>query len=140
MITAVDTNVLIALWDRDDALNSTAQNALDSAFAKGRLVISDAVLAELIAFTRRTETFIDEFLDDTGITVDWIIDESIWRSAGRAFQNYAKRRRKQDASGPRRILADFVIGAHAFEKGYTLLTLDDGIYKAAFPKLRVANV
>lgn len=140
MITAVDTNVLIALWDRDDALNSTAQNALDNAFAKGRLVISGAVVAELMAFPRRTETFIDEFLDDTGIAVDWIIDESIWRSAGRAFQSYVKRRRKQKANGPRRILAEFVIGAHAFEKGYTLLTLDNDIYKAAFPKLRVVNV
>jgi predicted nucleic acid-binding protein len=140
MITAVDTNVLVALWDRDDSLNSAAQNALDSAFAKGRLILSGAVFAELLAFPRRTETFIEEFLDDTGIAVDWITDESIWRSAGMAFQGYARRRRRQKASGPRRILADFVIGAHAFEKGYTLLTLDEGIYKAAFPKLRVVKV
>ena len=139
MITAVDTNVLVGLWDRDDSLNSAAQNALDNAFANGQLVINGAVLAELLAFPRRTEAFIEEFLDDTGISVDWIIDESIWRSAGRAFQGYAKRRRRQDVTGPRRILADFVIGAHAFEKGYTLLTLDDGIYKAAFPKLRVVK-
>jgi hypothetical protein len=42
MITAVDTNV-VALWERDDALNSTAQSALDAAFARGKLVISGAV-------------------------------------------------------------------------------------------------
>jgi predicted nucleic acid-binding protein len=60
MITAVDTNVLVALWDRDDALNSTAQAALDAAFARGKLVIGGAVFAELLALPRRTEAFISK--------------------------------------------------------------------------------
>ena len=140
MITAIDTNVLVALWDLDEALNSAAQLALDAAFARGKLVISGAVFAELLAFPRRTETFLDQFLKDTGITVDWTTDESIWRVAGKAFQKYANRRRKQQAGGPRRILADFLIGAHALEKGYGLLTLDEGIYRAAFPKLQIMKV
>ena len=140
MITAVDTNVLVALWDRDDALNSTAQAALDAAFARGKLIISGAVFAELLALPRRTEAFIEEFLGETGIGVDWIIDEAMWRLAGRAFQAYANRRRKQKSAEPRRLLADFLIGAHAFENGFPLLTLDDGIYRAAFPKLRIVKV
>ena len=36
-----------------------------------------------------------------------------WRVAGKAFQKYASRRQKQQAGRPRRILADFLIGAHA---------------------------
>jgi len=140
MITAIDTNVLVALWDRDDTLNLAAQAALDAAFARGKLVISGAVFAELLAFPRRTETFLDEFLKDTGIGVDWTTDESVWRVAGKAFQKYANRRRKQKAGGPRRILADFLIGAHALEKDYRLLTLDYGIYRAAFPRLQVVKV
>ncbi len=140
MTTAIDTNVLVALWDKDDSLNSAAQAALDAAFAQGKLIISGAVFAELLAFPRRSETFVDEFLKDTGITVDWATDESVWRVAGRAFQNYARRRRRQKTSGPRRILADFVIGAHALQRGHRLLTLDDGIYRAAFPQLRIVRV
>lgn len=140
MISAIDTNVLVALWDRDDTLNLAAQTALDIAFAQGKLVISGAVFAELLAFPRRTENFLNQFLNDTGIAVDWSMDESIWRSAGNAFQRYANRRRKQNAGQPRRILADFLIGAHALEKGYSLLTLDEGIYRAAFPKLHVVKV
>lgn len=140
MITAIDTNILVALWDTDDALNSVANEALDNAFARGKLVISGAVLAELLAFPNRTETFVDEFLQDTGIVVEWATDESIWRTAGRGFAAYAKRRRKQKVTGPRRILADFLIGAHAFERGYSLLTLDDGIYKAAFPNLQIVKI
>ena len=140
MITAVDTNVLVALWDRDDALNSTAQAALDAAFARGKLVISGAVFAELLALPHRREAFIEEFLGETGIGVDWITDEAVWRVAGRAFQAYANRRRKQKSAEPRRLLADFLIGAHAFENGFPLLTLDDGIYRAAFPRLRIVKV
>ena len=140
MITAIDTNVLVGLWDRDDALNREAQNALDTAVARGRLVICGAVFAELLAFPRRTETFLDKFMEDTGIIVDWTTNETIWRAAGRAFQDYAKRRRRGTGNPPRRILADFLIGAHAVEKGYTLLTLDARIYKAAFPRLKITNV
>ena len=140
MITAIDTNVLVALWDRDDTLNLAAQSALDYAFARGKLIISGAVFAELLAFPRRTETFLDQFLKDTGIAVDWGIDESTWRVAGKAFQKYANRRLKQKADSPRRILADFLIGAHALGKGYGLLTLDDGIYRVAFPKLEIMKV
>jgi predicted nucleic-acid-binding protein len=102
MITAVDTNVLVALWDRDDALNSTAQATLDAAFARGKLVISGAVFAELLALPRRTEEFIEEFLRETGIGVDWITDDAMWRVAGRAFQAHANRRRKQRSGEPRR--------------------------------------
>jgi predicted nucleic acid-binding protein len=50
--------------------------------------------------------------------------EQVWRLAGRAFQAYAKRRRKQRDQGARRSLADFVIGAHAAANGCRLLTLD----------------
>ena len=140
MITAIDTNVLVALWDRDDTLNSAAQAALDAAFNRGKLVISGAVFAELLAFPRRTEAFLDQFLADTGIAVDWGTNESIWRVTGKAFQKYANRRQKQKAGRPRRILADFLIGAHALENGCSLLTLDDGIYRAAFPKLQIVKV
>jgi predicted nucleic acid-binding protein len=98
-------------------------------------VIGAPVLAELMAAPGRSETFLDSFFRDTGITIDWILPESVWRTAGRAFQKYAVRRRKQRDQGPRRILADFLIGAHASKSGYRLLTLDDNLYRTAFPQL-----
>jgi predicted nucleic acid-binding protein len=140
MITAIDTNVLIALWDTDDALNNSAQAALEAAFARGGMLISGTVFAELLAAPHRSEKFIDDFLTDLDIAVDWITDEAIWRTAAKAFQNYVKRRRKSAATYPRRLLADFVIGAHAMERGFSLLTLDQRHYKAAFPQLKVIGV
>jgi len=140
MITAIDTNVIIALWDQDEAINSVAQSALDAALRRGRLVIPAPVFSELVACPGRTEGFLDTFLRETGISVDWDLDEAIWRTAGRAFQSYVARRRTHRDFGARRILVDFLIGAFALEKGYRLLTLDHRLYRASFPGLTIVRV
>jgi predicted nucleic acid-binding protein len=71
MTTAVDTNVVIALWDKDSALSFAAQTALDAAFNRGTLVAAAPVFAELIAAPGRSETFVNSFFEETGIAVDW---------------------------------------------------------------------
>ena len=38
MTTAIDTNVIVALWDRDPSLSSNAQSALDAALGRGTVV------------------------------------------------------------------------------------------------------
>jgi predicted nucleic acid-binding protein len=131
----VDTNVVIALWDKDPVLGLAAQNALERAFHRGTLVASAPVFAELIAAPGRSEAFVGSFFEETGIAIDWHLTEHVWRLAGRAFQAYAERRRRQRDRGARRILADFMIGAHAAANGFRLLTLDDQLYRSAFPGL-----
>lgn len=140
MTTAIDTNVLVALWDKDEAVNSAAQAALDAALRGGRLVIPAPVFAELMACPGRSEVFLDAFLKDTGISVGWDLDEAVWRTAGRAFQRYAARRSKERGSAPRRTLADFLIGAYASERHCHLLTLDDRLYRVSFPDLPITRV
>jgi len=140
MTTAIDTNVVVALWDKDPTLSMAAQTALEAAFNRGSLVVSAPVFAELMAAPGRTETFVSSFLEETGIAIDWDLGETVWRSAGRAFQGYAERRRKQPDAVGRRILADFLIGAHAQTRSYRLLTLDERLYKAAFPTLTIEIV
>src|SRR6266446_4269171 len=140
MTTAIDTNVLVALWDAEDTLHRAARAALDKAFNEGTLAISGAVYAELMAAPGRTEAFVDRFCEETGIAVEWEIGEKAWRAAGTAFQSYAVRRRKQKGAEARRILADFLIGAHALVNGYKLLTLDAGVYQASFPRLGITSL
>jgi predicted nucleic acid-binding protein len=123
MTTAIDTNVIIALWHDDPALSQAAETALDAAFNRGGLIIAAPVFAELIAAPGRSEAFVSSFLEENGIAIDWDLNEPIWRAAGRAFQAYAERRRKQRDHGTRRLLADFLIGAHAHIHGYRLLSL-----------------
>jgi hypothetical protein len=140
MTTAIDSHIFIAFWDANDALNSLAQSALTAAWNRGSLVVAAPVYAELLAFPGRTEGFLEAFLGETRITVEWEIAEATWRTAGRAFQTYSARRKRQQGSAPRRILADFLIGAHALRNGYRLLTLDSGLYRSAFPRLAIVNV
>jgi predicted nucleic acid-binding protein len=137
MTTALDTNAIVALWHKDASVNSGARTALESAFRRGALIISPPVFSELIAAPGRSEGFVRAFLEETGIGIDWEMDESIWSTAGNAFQSYATRRRKQGDVAPRRILADFLIGAHAVVRGHRLLTLDERMLRASFPTLVV---
>lgn len=139
-MTAIDTNVLVALWDLDPVLNSTARQALDLAFERGALIICGAVFAELLAAPGRNKRFVRSFLNDTGVAVDWVLEEPIWESAGLAFQAYSEGRKKQGHAGPRRILADFVIGAHASYRRHRLLTFDDRFYSKSFPGLTVQSL
>jgi predicted nucleic acid-binding protein len=140
MTTALDTNVVVAYWGPDPSLNMAVQAALESAFGRGTVTVAAPVFAELLAGPGRTENFVNGFFEDTGIAVDWDLSEGIWRSAGRAFRSYSERRRKQRDSGARRILADFLIGAHAAAHGYRLLTLDERLYRAAFPTLTIETI
>jgi predicted nucleic acid-binding protein len=83
---------------------------------------------------------LDEFFSATGIRVEWKSSEQIWRTAGRTFQGYGVRRNAKKTELPRRILADFLIEAHATVHRYRLLTLDQRLYRAAFPKLEIATL
>src|SRR6516225_46336 len=140
MITAIDTNISVALWDKDPRVSSGPRRALEVAYVRGGLVVAAPVFAELLAAPGRTEAFLNPFFRETGIMIDWDLGEEVWRAAARAFQAYAERRRRQRGAGARRILADFVIGAHAQVHGFRFLTYDERLYRAAFPQLKIDTV
>lgn len=140
MTTALDTNVVVSYWGPDRSLNSAVQAALESAHGRGNVTVAAPVFAELVAGTGRSEDFVNGFFADTGIAIDWALSEAIWRSAGRAFRGYAERRRKHRDPGARRVLADFLIGAHAAAHHYRRLTLDERLYRAAFPTLKIETI
>lgn len=140
MTTAIDTNVVVALWHSDPSLGRAAEAALEAAFRRGSLVVAAPVFTELIAAPGRTEDFVNLFLEENGIAIDWNLNEEIWRSAAQAFRSYAERRRRQRDAGIRRLLVDFVIGAHSQVNRYRLLTLDERHYQAAFPGMKIEAI
>lgn len=140
MTISIDSNVLATLWDENDGFNSRVRNALDEYSTSSQLVVSGVVYAELLAAPGRGESFLDYFFERTEIRVDWQIGETILRMAGEKFRAYAARRKRSHGETPRRILADFMIGAHAEVNGYGLLTLDQRLYRSSFPKLALVSL
>ena len=136
MITALDTNILAALLYQEDT-QPDATDVLMRAKKLGDLVICGTVYAELLAGPQADETGLDRFLASTDIQIDWHTGEALWREAGCVYGVYAQRRRGSGGGRPRRLLADFVIGAHALRHADQLLTLDAQQYQAGFPNLKL---
>jgi predicted nucleic acid-binding protein len=136
MRTAIDTNIFSALWSKETLASEIARK-LGNAKAEGGLVIGAPVYAELLAYPKATEAFVNGFLADTGILVDFVFPQPVWLEAGRRFARYAKRRRRSARQGPRRLLADFIIGAHALAEADRLMTLDPSRYKQDFAELHL---
>jgi predicted nucleic acid-binding protein len=136
MRTAIDSNVLSALWSKE-AIALQVERQLGDAKNEGGLVIGAPVYAEVLAHPKATETFVNDFLASTGIVVDFEFPKSVWVEAGRRFVRYATRRRRAGREEPKRLLTDFVIGSHALEQADRLLTLDPKRYQRDFPELRI---
>jgi hypothetical protein len=134
MRTAIDTNVISALWSGEPASQGVAA-LLGRAKNEGGLVISAPVYVELLAYPKATRTFLEQFLAATHVVTDFLLDEAVWREAGRAYAADAQRRRQSKDGSAKRLVVDFIIGAHAALRADRLLTLDVTRYRAAFPKL-----
>jgi predicted nucleic acid-binding protein len=140
MTISIDTNAIAALWNEDDCDNRRAAEVIGKAHARESLAVSPPVYAELMAGPLREEAALDRFFAETGIEVEWNLSEAIWREAGRAYRSYAHRRVRSGQSAPRRILADFVVGAHAKIQGYAMLSFEGERYAKAFPGSRIFSI
>jgi predicted nucleic acid-binding protein len=134
---SLDANLIVSVLNQELDFCDQAQAAINKFRKSGRVVVSGPVYAELLGLPSRTQLILDEFFTAGGIEVDWDFDEAVWQAAGIGYQSYVRRRLAQTGQLPRRILADFLIGAHALVRGYTLLTMDGRLYRASFPDIRI---
>ena len=129
MITSVDTNVLLDVFASGSPHHSQSQAWLIDAYDRGAILVCDVVYAELVpAFGDRSS--LDGALREVNAAIS-PIDTAIAYEAGLRWARY------RQAGGPReRIIADFLIGAHAIANADTFLTRDQGFYSTYFPELQ----
>jgi predicted nucleic acid-binding protein len=136
MRTAVDTNILSAVWRPESNARELAE-ALSQWRAVGSLVVSGAVYAEALASPHSDEAFVFKFFDETELTVDYEMGKDAWQLAGTRYRQYAERRRKSERPLEKRLLADFIIGSHAVLHADQLMTMDRRRYERDFPELKL---
>jgi len=132
VISAVDTSVLLDVFGGDPGFGRGSRELLRTAIAEGKIVACDAVWAETLAFFRTAEAG-RKAMDKLGVEFSPLEMETALAAAG-AWRAYRKRGGKRD-----RVVADFLIGAHALRQADRLLTRDRGFYRSCFAKLRVLD-
>ncbi|MBI3323938.1 MAG: PIN domain-containing protein [Candidatus Omnitrophica bacterium] len=136
MITAVDTNVLLDLLLQDPSFGTRSEEALRDASKQGALIICDVVYAELAGLFP-SQAALEAFLRETSIQLKSSSPEILWK-AGELWRRFCLDRPRQTAIA-RRIIADFLIGAHAMLQAEQFLTRDKDFYRAVFSGLRLAH-
>jgi predicted nucleic acid-binding protein len=129
MITAIDTNILLDILIPNETFYDASASALQDS-ATGSLVICDVVYAELcIQFDSQRDC--DDFLKSNEIGVQALTREAHFL-ASRVWRTYRERGGKRT-----RILADFLVGAHAQAQATRLLSRGRGFYRLLFPSLEL---
>lgn len=130
MITAVDSSVLLDVLTASPGHCDQSKAALRRARQTGLLIVCPVVWAEVRAFFQN-ERELATTLDDAGIVFD-PFDLECANLAGKTWRSYRQR------GGPRtRLIADFLIAAHAQVRSGRLLTRDRGFYRRYFDQLAV---
>jgi predicted nucleic acid-binding protein len=130
MISALDSSIILDVLTNNPQFIENAEALLRKAMAEGKLVICECVLAE-IAPAFKDEKELRMFLADWRIEyIPSSLDCAIL--AGTNFSRYLSRGGRNG-----RIVADFLIGAHAYYHADRLIARDRGFLRDYFSKLKV---
>jgi predicted nucleic acid-binding protein len=128
-LIAVDTSVLVDVLTGDERFVDTSAAGLAHALGEGDVVVCDAVVAELHAMLDADSTM--ESIATLGIRYLPTSEPAAVRAG------HMQRRFRQRGGRRERVLADFLIGAHAMMQCGALITRDDGFFRDYFKGLRV---
>jgi hypothetical protein len=129
-VIAVDSSVLLDMLTEDPQFADASSRCIEQALAAGEVVVCDAVVAEVQAMIETNETAMDA-LSEYGIRYLATSEQAAVRAGH-------MQRRFRDRGGRReRVVADFLIGAHALLQCTALITRDAGFYRDYFKGLKV---
>lgn len=134
MRTALDSNIVSSIWSEEESSVFLLQQIAE-AQRIGALVLSPIAFCELLAHPRVSPASARSLLEKSNMQIDFMLSESVWMEAGIRYARYAERKRKAVGEFPKRLLPDFVVGAHALLQADRLMTMDGQRYRTYFPEL-----
>jgi predicted nucleic acid-binding protein len=132
VITAVDSSVLIDVFTADPAFGAASREALRACRAEGSLVACEVVWAEVSAAFGETSSAA-AVMGQLGIRYLPLDSEAAAR-CGLQWRRY-----RAAGDSRQRMIADFLIGAHAAAYAERLLTRDRGFFRSYFTDLMVLD-
>lgn len=130
---AVDSSILFDVFLPDPVFGERSRQALADAYSRGALIVCDVVWAEVRGKFPDDALFLTA-VEGVGLAFD-AIEAPAAAMAGRLRRDYRTRYR----GARERIVADFLIGAHAQLQADALLTRDRGFYRKFFKDLRIID-
>ena len=127
MRTALDSSVILDVLTNDKKWADASQKSLIESISLGSLVIGECVLAEITPALDNGD--ISTFLGEWGIQF-LPTSQAAAVLAGEMYRTYLKRK-----GNVKRVLSDFLIGAHAQHHSDRLLARDRGYYRDYFSGL-----
>ena len=127
---ALDSSVLIDVMISDKHFAAASEVCIGAALATDDVVVCDAVVAEVQAMLDTSVDLMD-VLSTLGIRYDATAEKAAVR-AGHMNRRYRSRGGKRQ-----RVVADFLIGAHALLQCNGLITRDGGFFRDYFKGLKI---